>query len=92
MAYITFKDSPGKKHKCSVRLIRICQDNGFRRLSDLSSLTYSEILRVPECGETTAKNIKEILNKYGLDFRENQRAQNREIRFQIEKNCPKLSN
>ena len=28
------------------------------------------MLRVPECGETTANYIKGILNEYGLDFRE----------------------
>jgi DNA-directed RNA polymerase alpha subunit len=67
---ITFKDIPGRKHECSVRLIRICEDNRFRRLTDLSEMTYKEILRMPECGETTANYIKGLLNKYGLDFRE----------------------
>lgn len=33
-------------------------------------MTYKEMLRVPECGETTATYIKRILNEYGLDFRE----------------------
>ena len=33
-------------------------------------MTYKEMLRVPECGETTANYIKELLNEYGLDFRE----------------------
>lgn len=69
MAHITFKDCPGKKHKCSIRLVRICQDNGFCRLTDLSNLTFNEMLRVPECGETTATFIKNILLEYGLDFR-----------------------
>lgn len=79
MAHITFKDYPGKKHKCSIRLVRICQDNGFRRLSDLSNLTFNEMLRVPECGETTATFIKSILFEYGLDFRpktKNERQKN----------------
>jgi DNA-directed RNA polymerase alpha subunit len=68
--YVTFKDVPGRKHECSVRLARICEDNRFRRLKDLSAMTYKEMLRVPECGETTANYIKELLNEYGLDFRE----------------------
>ncbi len=70
MAYITFKDSPGKKHKCSIRLVRICQDNGFSRLVDFSNMTFNEMLRVPECGKTTAIYIKDILKEHGLNFRE----------------------
>ena len=70
MPYISFKDFPGRKHECSVRLLRIYEDNRFRRLTDLSNMTYKEMLRVPECGETTATYIKRILNEYGLDFRE----------------------
>ena len=70
MAYIVFKDYPNKKYKCSIRLIRICQDNRIHRLSDFSRLTFEDVKSLPECGEVTAMHIKKILGDNGLDFGE----------------------
>ena len=69
MAYITFKDYPRKKYKCSVRLLRICADNRIYRLADFSKMTFCEVTSLPECGPVTAMQVKRILNDNGLDFR-----------------------
>jgi hypothetical protein len=68
MPFITFRDCPGKKYKCSIRLIRICKDNRIRRLSDLTGMTFRELLELPECGKTTAGVVRRILHDNGLDF------------------------
>lgn len=70
MPYIVFRDYPNKKYKCSMRLLRICEDNHIHRLSDFSSLTFEDVLSLPECGEATAMHIKKILRDNGLDFGE----------------------
>ena len=70
MPYIRFRDYHRKKYKCSVRLLRICQDNRLRRLSDFTKMSLNEVLALPECGNTTALSIKTILNDNGLDFRD----------------------
>lgn len=69
MPYIIFKDYPGQKYKCSIRLIRICADNRINRLSDFIRLTFKEMLSLPECGDSTALTVKAILKENGLDFR-----------------------
>lgn len=71
MTYITFKDYPGKKYQCSVRLVRICKDNDLSRLADFTKMTIFDLLRVPECGKTTALFVRGILRENGLDFLEN---------------------
>ena len=70
MPYIKFKDTPYKKYKCSMRLIRICSENRIRRVSDFSKMTVQELLALPECGMATATNVKKILHDNGLKFRE----------------------
>ena len=70
MTYITFKDYPGKKYRCSVRLVRICQDNDISRLADFTKMTINDLQRVPECGKTTALFVRGILRENGLDFLE----------------------
>ena len=60
MPYIASEDYPGRKHKCSMRLLRICQDNKLRKLSDFSKMTYQEVLALPECGDATAMFVKSI--------------------------------
>lgn len=70
MPYIKFKDTPYKKYKCSMRLIRICSENRIRRISDFSKMTFNELLSLPECGMATANQVKKILHDNGLDFRE----------------------
>ena len=70
MPYITFKDYPGKKYKCSTRLLRICHDNHIHRLSDFSRLTLKDLLSLPECGEATATQVEEIMKDNGLEFSE----------------------
>lgn len=70
MPHIKFKDTPHKKYKCSMRLIRICSENRIRRVSDISKMTFNEFLSLPECGKATATKVKEILRDNGLDFRE----------------------
>lgn len=71
MPHIKFKDTPHKKYKCSMRLIRICSENRIRRVSDFSKMTFNELLSLPECGKATATQVKQILRDNGLDFREN---------------------
>ena len=70
MPHIKFKDAPKKKYKCSMRLIRICSENRIRRVSDFAKMTYNELLSLPECGRTTAAQVKDILRDNGLTFRE----------------------
>lgn len=70
MAYMIFKDYPKKKYKCSIRLVRICEDNRLRRLADFSRMSFREVLSLPECGMKTAVHIKKIMKENGLDFDE----------------------
>ncbi|MBT8346125.1 MAG: hypothetical protein HKP41_13510 [Desulfobacterales bacterium] len=70
MPHIKFKDTPHKKYKCSIRLIRICSENRIRRVSDISKMTFNEFLSLPECGRATATQVEEILRDNGLEFRE----------------------
>ena len=69
MPYITFRDCPGKKYKCSIRLIRICKDNRISKLSQIAKMTLRDLMALPECGMTTAEVVRKILNDNGLDFR-----------------------
>lgn len=71
MPHIKFKDTPQKKYKCSMRLIRICSENRIHRVSDFSKISFNELLSLPECGKATAIQVKQILRDNGLDFREN---------------------
>lgn len=68
MPSITFKDFPDKNYKCSMRLLRICNDNRIHRLADFTRLTLADVLSLPECGMATAMQIKKMLTDNGLDF------------------------
>lgn len=68
MPSISFRDFPDKSYTCSMRLLRICNDNNIHRLADFTRLTFADVLSLPECGMITAMQIKKMLRDNGLDF------------------------
>ncbi|MDE2026239.1 MAG: hypothetical protein KGJ07_07130 [Patescibacteria group bacterium] len=54
--------------KLSARVKTICTHGGIRLVSDLVSLTRSEFRKLRNCGETSAEEVENFLNKNGLSW------------------------
>ncbi len=50
------------------RVKTICSHGGIRLVSDLVSLTRSEFRKMRNCGETSAEEVENFLNKHGLSW------------------------
>ncbi len=52
----------------SARVKTICSHGGIRLVSDLVALTRGELRKLRNCGETSAEEVENFLNKHGLTW------------------------